>query len=237
MVDDVRDGDVRSAAETSSEHHHAADGAAAGDQHPSAQEVAGTRGRMQRYRQGFGHREFLQRHVRRHRHALPLRHHEVLAEQALHMREDTGAAEEPHVQAEVLPTFPTGGAPTTPSRRIDGDPIARLHAQDALADRGDDAGGLVARGERLADPEAADTTVKVVMHVRAADTGSSEPDQHLAGLRIRHRYFQHPQVVGCIHFAFKHDRLQWHFTMRGAGPLRADPALGDLRLRRCVFVY
>ena len=54
--------------------------------------------RVQRDRQRLGERELAERDVAGHRIALPLAHHEVFLEHALHVREEARAAEEAHVR-------------------------------------------------------------------------------------------------------------------------------------------
>ena len=83
------------------DHAHAADRAAAGDQHRLADQIAGTVHRVQADRQRLGAGQLTQRDVFVHRRELVLAEHEALAEQALRMREHAGAAEEEHPAAQV----------------------------------------------------------------------------------------------------------------------------------------
>jgi hypothetical protein len=68
------------------DHAHAADRAAAGDQHRLADQIAGTVHRVQADRQRLGAGQLAERDVFVHRRELRLAEHELLAEQALRMR-------------------------------------------------------------------------------------------------------------------------------------------------------
>jgi hypothetical protein len=197
----------------------AADGSAAGDQHRLAEQVAGTVGRVQRHRQRLGHGDLAERNlVVRDLHTLRFGHREVLAEHALHMWEHARAAEEANVVAEILAALAAGRAFAAGARRIDRDAIARGHARDAGTDCGHDARGLVAGCERFADHEVADPAMQVVVQIGAADAGSPQLDQHLAGSRFRHGRFDDAQIVGAVNLAFEH----------------CEPLLRGLRIaRRC----
>ena len=101
-IEHVGDRDARSARQPRRHHRQAADRAGAGDQHGLAEEVAAAVHRVQADRERLGERELAERDVGRDGIALPLAHHEVLAEHALHVREEAGAAEELHVDAQLL---------------------------------------------------------------------------------------------------------------------------------------
>ena len=139
---------------------------------------------VQRDGQRLRERELAQRHVARDRIALPLAHHEVLAEHALHVRVEAGAAEEAHVAAELLAALAAVVALAARVRRAHRHLVADLDPGDAGADRGDGGRRLVARNQRLAHDEAAVAALVVIMDVRTADAAGAQPQQHLAGADV-----------------------------------------------------
>ena len=138
---------------------------------------------MQSHRKRFGERKLAQRDVPRHGIALPLAHHEVFLEHALHVRKQARAAEEFHLGAEVLAALTAIVTATTGMRRRNGDVVARFHASDAGTDRGDDAGGFVAWDQRLAHDEAAVAAFEIVVEIRTANAGGAQLQQHFARTR------------------------------------------------------
>jgi len=129
-IEDVADGNPRRAGEACREHRQAADGAGAGDEHRLAEEIAAAVYRVQRDSEGLGERDLAERDVARHRVALALAHHEVLAEHALHVREAARAAEEAHVLAQLLAPLAAIAAPPARVRRTDRDLVAFLDPCD-----------------------------------------------------------------------------------------------------------
>ena len=76
-------------------------------------------------------------------------------ERALEMREALRTTPEPHFLAEIVAAFPADAALSTRDAHLQRHPITKLEAAHLRADGNDSAGGLMAKGERLAGAEVA----------------------------------------------------------------------------------
>jgi hypothetical protein len=90
-------------------------------------------------------------------------------------------AREPQLRAEVAVPGEAESAAATGDRGIEHDGLAAARATCH------DAGELVAEDERLAEHRVADTSLEEPVSIRAAETDTADPHEHLAGLRFRVR--------------------------------------------------
>jgi hypothetical protein len=153
--------------------------AATRHEHGLAEQVTGAVHAVQTDRQRLGKRNFAQAHVARDRVALALSHHEVFAEHALHVRIQTGAAEEAHVSAQMLAALATIIAVPARMRRAHRDPVSDLDPGNAGADPRDDTRGFMAWNEGLAHNEAPVAALEIIVQVGAADATGAESNQYL----------------------------------------------------------
>src|ERR1051325_5457878 len=64
--------------------------------------------------------------------------------------------------------------------RVDGNPLARLHARDLRADAAHRAGNLVTEDHRFLEAHRAEATVIIIMQVGAADAAGLDPHLDVA---------------------------------------------------------
>ena len=88
-------------------------------------------------------------------------------------------AGEPHLGAEVAVPGEAEGAAVAGDRRVEHDGLA------APRPTYHNAGELVTEDERLAEHRVADTSLEEPVSIRAAETDTADPNEHLARLRLR----------------------------------------------------
>lgn len=106
-------------------------------------------------------------------------------------------ARERNVLAQVVLALLAQEALLAGDAGLDGDPVAGLQARHAVAAPDDDAGGLVAEDAVALEDERADAARLPEVHVRAADPGRLDVQQHLAGARGVHGGLGGLEVVVC----------------------------------------
>src|SRR5690606_32406293 len=111
-------------------------------------------------------------------------------------------------------------------RGIDGNVCALAQASDAGARRDDDARGLVAGREGLADGELADPAVQVVVDVGSADAGRAEPQKHFARPGSRHRFVGDAKIAGPVDGATKHSESSPRKVRTRRAERNRDPVAG-----------
>ena len=179
VVDQVGDGDVRRPLGAGGEGGEAADRPRAGDHHAAAEHLAGPLDRVQADGERLGAGRDPPGHGVGDDVALVGARDHVLGERALDMREDRGAAEEPHVAAEIAAPGAAVVAGEAGPARVDRHPVAGLEARDGGAGLDDLPGDLVAEHQRLLEREVADPPLEVVGEVGAADAAGAEREAHL----------------------------------------------------------
>jgi hypothetical protein len=127
---------------------------APGDEHRLADEIGAALHRVQRDGERLRESELAQRDVARHGIALPLAHDEELAEHALHVRIEAGAAQEAHLPAQLLAALAAVVALAAGMRRAHRDLVSHFHACHTRAHRSDRGRRLVSRDQGLAHDEA-----------------------------------------------------------------------------------
>jgi hypothetical protein len=135
---------------------------------------------MQADGQRLGTGDLAQRNVCfRHRRELAFAHDEALAEHALHVRIDAGAAEKAHVAAKIVAAGAAVIAAAARMGRIDGDLHARRHRPHGIARAQHDARRLMTGDEGFADDEGPHAAMQEIVQVGSADARGAQPQLHL----------------------------------------------------------
>lgn len=95
-----------------------------------------------------------------------------LLQRSLEMRETFCRTPKLHVLADIVASLFAAVAGIARHADFQGNAIADGEVGDGRADSGDDAGGLVAQGQGLADEDVAVAVVGVVVEVAAAEAGA-----------------------------------------------------------------
>ena len=187
----------------------AADRTAAGDEDALAGQRSRLRHRMQTNRQRFGKGGLAHREPRRDREGLMLVDHDLVAEGALHVRKAHRASEEAHVEALMARSLKAIAASSAGVAWVDGDAVARLHANDARPHGNNRPRHLMAEDHRLLQPHGAEAAMLEVVQVGAADAAAAHLDAQLARQRRRGFDLLDAQVVGGVdHECFHADRCE-----------------------------
>lgn len=123
-----------------------------------------------------------------------------LLEGALGVGVGLGAGAEGHVPADVVPPRGAQLAGAAGQADLEGDVVAGPEVRDGGADGGDDARGLVAEGEGLADLDVAVAEVGEVVQVGAAEAGGLDVHEDVGGGQGGESAFFLGQCQGCKWF-------------------------------------
>ena len=99
---------------------------------------------------------------------------------------------EPHLGAEVAVPGEAERAAPAGNRGIEHDALAAPRAARHHA------GELVTEDERLAEHRVADTSLEEPVPIRAAETDTADPHEHLARLRLRVGLLVQPELTGRV---------------------------------------
>jgi len=158
----------------------------------------GTPQRLEGDRKGLHHRGQFVVDFSGYREALFGADEQVFAESPVGGRLGAGAAQHPHAVAEVSPAAPTIIALATLEGRIYHHSLTDGRLGHAVRHGGDFAGDFMAEDERLGHGEAAAAAFLEVMHIRAADAGAADAQQHLPRSQFRHRTFFDTQILDAV---------------------------------------
>jgi hypothetical protein len=134
---------------------------------------------MQRHTQWLQQRTNIQTHILRQL-ITPLgRVIDPLLQRPLEMRKALPTTPKPHLLANIIPPLLTPRALLARNADFECDFVTDLEIRYGGADGGDDAGGLMAEGQGLADEDVAVAVVGVVVQVAAAEAGGGDADLEL----------------------------------------------------------
>ncbi len=104
---------------------------------------------------------------------------------------DRRGGEEPHMWAQVVVAAARLIAVRIGPLRFDGHPLTDPRRVDRFADANDRARRLVSEDQGPVHDETTHPAMPVVVRIRATDTHRRDPNQHVTGLRRRHRPLLH----------------------------------------------